>query len=177
MTTLIGTSLPNNLIKQQLKNFEGVVYSHVRGDLKFINLSDSVDGHNRYIEYLNGDQVADPLITPLFGNPLSPYVSGAVQFEVWSLLSTFQPLLAHDFTVGANFPFIPAVFPAAFPRGGIQYHHAKIAIGAVISEIECPILFGANNCPHLLGLPPGNVICDLQINYANSAVLIRLRKF
>jgi hypothetical protein len=34
--------------------------------------------------------------------------SGAVQFEMWSLLSIFQPLLAHDFTVGANFPFIPA---------------------------------------------------------------------
>lgn len=90
-------------------------------------------------------------------------------------MATYQPLVAANFRPGAaQFPFIVANLP--FIGGGIQYHHAKIAIHALQMEIQGIPTF-AVNCPGIASLVSGQIICDLNITYANALVVIRLRKF
>jgi hypothetical protein len=94
------------------------------------------------------------------------------QVEVYNLLETFRPLTAAHIAAG-GFPYIPAVFPVL---GGVQYHHAQIAIQAVQEEIQTAAIFNVQ-CPGIGAVPSGNTICDLTITYANVVIVTRIRKF
>jgi hypothetical protein len=76
---------------------------------------------------------------------------------------------AANFNVGVFPPFVGGVGP-------FYQYHSKIAVHEVQAEIENPTRYLAN-CPALAGLPGGNTICDLYMNYANYSVVVRLRKF
>jgi hypothetical protein len=80
---------------------------------------------------------------------------------------------APDFLAGAPLPpFVPAVFP--LPVLGIRYQHARAMLG-VMTEIQGPTRYLAQS-PWLDALPGGHFICDMNIVYAGSALLLRLRR-
>jgi hypothetical protein len=167
----VSAALPRNLISA-LSACDHVIVQ--RGDVPIISLVDSDAGANKFTEFLCDEQEVDPVLDPHFGSPISPYISPTAQLEVYNLLATFQQRVAADFKPNANiFPYLQAAFPLL--GGGIQYHHAKIAIHAVQMEIQGLARFGPN-CPALSALPPGHTICDLRIIYANVIILLRVRK-
>ncbi len=164
----IQDRLPDHLF-DELKACEGVTLT--RGDLAVLDLRESEEAKQIYRTWLTDGVEVDPLVQPNFGPWFNPYVGIGAQGEVHGLLETYRPLTAAaNFNVGA--------FPAfAFGVGPFyQYHHSKIALYAVQAEIENPTQYLAS-CPILAGLPSGNTICDLQMNYANCAIVLRLRKF
>jgi hypothetical protein len=166
----ISAKLPASII-EELTACEGVI---VRGDSSIIviEIVNSEAGKAVHKRFLTTDpQEIDPVLFPSFGHPLYPYVPVATQVEVYNMLSTFQPLLAADFVVGA-FPFIPAIFPVP---AGFHFHHAKIAIQAVQEEIQNVARF-ANQCPEISAIQPGQIVCDLTITYANAIVVTRIHK-
>jgi hypothetical protein len=124
------------------------------------------------MEFLSkSDEEVDPIIIHSFGHPLFPFVSPPIQVEVFHLLATYQKLLTANF-VGLS--FAPANFPIV--GGGVQFHHEKSAVKALILEIQELSMF-AVNCPGLASVTSGNIICDLNIIFANANILLRLRKF
>ena len=167
----ISANLPKNII-DRLIACDGVV---LREDslINVIEIVESVDAQQVYKDFLvSREEDVDPLLSPGFGHPIYPYVSVQVQVEVYNLLETFRPLTATDIAAG-GFNYIPAVFPVL---GGVQYHHAQIAIQAVQEEIQTAAIFNVQ-CPGIVALPSGNTICDLTITYANVVIVTRIRKF
>jgi hypothetical protein len=167
----ISAKLPKNII-DRLIACDGVVLRE-DSEINVIEIVESVDAQQVYKDFLVSlEEDVDPLLSPGFGHPLFPYVSANVQVEVYNLLETFRPLTAANIAAG-GFPYIPAVFPVL---GGVQYHHAQIAIQAVQKEIQTAAIFNVH-CPGIVALPSGNTICDLTITYANVVVVTRIRKF
>mmetsp|Transcript_16452 Transcript_16452/g.27563 ORF Transcript_16452/g.27563 Transcript_16452/m.27563 type:complete len:173 (+) Transcript_16452:2034-2552(+) len=167
----ISAKLPNAVI-DKLKACEGVV---LREDsvMNVIEIVESIEGQQVFKDFLITDaEEVDPILSPGFGHPLFPYIPVNTQVEVYNLLETFRSLTAANIVAG-GFPHIPAVFPVL---GGMQYHHAKIAIQAVQEEMQTAALF-AVQCPGIVALPSGNTICDLTITYANIVIVTRIRKF
>lgn len=111
-----------------------------------------------FLEAPDDDEV-DPVVQVTFGPPMNPYISPAMQVEVWSVISIY--LLKNNF------------LPGATPAGGIQYHHTKIALQKVQDEIEHPD-WVAESIPLLQGMDSGIVICDFTMVYANCVVVRRL---
>ena len=168
MMIRIQVKLPKNLV-DELKACDGVTF--MKGDLSVVDLRDSEAGKQIYRAWLTDGVDADPLVQPNFGPCFNPYVEAAAQGEVHCLLETYRPL-----TAAANFN--TGIFPPFALGAGpfYRYNHSKIALHAVQAEIENPTQYLAN-CPILVGLPAGSTICDLQMNYANYAVVVRLCKF
>ena len=127
-----------------------------------------------YDDFLKNDAEVDPLLIPVFGPPINPYVNVAAQMEVHRLLATYQPLCKAQLLPGAPLPVLAA--PGVFAAIGYQYHHAQIAIQKVMAEIESP--HPAFALPALHATLSNTVICDLTITYANGIVILRrLHKF
>ena len=164
----ISAKLPDDILSQ-LRKSDGVVIKE-ECEIKVVELVDSEKGTSVFKAFLKDEREVDPLLYPSFGPPLSPYVVPNIQVEVWNILASFQILRSHDFAPGAVINFIPASFPIP---AGIQYRHAQ-AIQAVQEELQHPTRL-AVNCPGIAGLPSGQVICDLSIQYANVAVVTRIR--
>jgi hypothetical protein len=166
--TRIQDKLPEDLVNE-LKACDGVTFT--KGDYGELDLTESEEAKQLYRAWLSDGVEVDPIVTPIFGPWNNQYVAVAAQGEVHGLLETYRPL-----TAAANFNV--GVFPPFAGGAGAmyQYHHSKIALHEVQAEIENPTRYLAN-CPALAGLPGGNTICDLYMNYANYVVLIRLRKF
>lgn len=167
----VSTSLPGCVL-DALKKIADV---NVRdGEIPVIELVNSREGNSLFLDFLDDNSEVDPvdpLLSPAFGNPLSPYVVPIAQVEVYNLLATYQPLLSQDLALNV-FPFIPAQLPV---MGGFQYHHAKRAILAVQEQIQNPTRF-ANMCPGLCATATANVICDLSIIFGNAVIVIRIHK-
>ena len=168
----ISTKLPAKLASQ-LKKCSGV---NVREEceIKIFELVNSEEGTELFYSFLKDGKKSDPLIYASFGPILHPYVSPPIQVEVQDILSSFQPLMAADFLPGAG-PVVRIPAPALV-LGGFQFQQAKIACLAVVEEIQLPNRIGAA----LVGInsvPSGQVICDLNLTYANCVVVIRIRKF
>ena len=164
-------ALPEGLIAC-LRAAEGIKI--FEGERAVFDISDSPQAIALFKAYLSDAGVADPLVTPHFGIPPAQFVPLAAQAEVWSLLVTFEPLIAANFLPGAiPFPLVPV--PVGLP-GGVFYHHSNIALQAVQDEIVSLSRFAAG-CPALAAVPSGNVICELVIQYAKINILMRLRKY
>ena len=169
----VGASLPKGLL-EGLRKCHDVVFRE-DCEIPVVELVESVAGTDMFLDFLQDEHEVDPVLFPNFGHPLYPYIPPNIQVEVFNLLATYQPLVAANFRNGAaQFPFIVANLP--FLGGGVQYHHAKIAIHAVYMEIQQISTFAAN-CPGIASIVSGQIICDLNIMYANALVVIRLRKF
>ena len=169
----VGASLPKGLL-QGLRKCNDVVFRE-NCEIPIVELVESEAGTDMFLEFLKDEHKDDPWLFPNFGHPLYPYIPPNIQVEVYNLLTTYQPLVAASFHPGAaQFPFIVANLPIL--GGGVQYHHAKIAIHALYMEIQQISTFAAN-CPGIASLVSGQIICDLNIMYANAVVVIRLRKF
>lgn len=156
-----------------LRNCDGV---HIRDDseVKIVELVESREGQELFFQFLQDGNEVDPVLLPQFGPLAYPYVPLAVQLEVYDILQSFQSSVAADFRAGAGpIPLIPA---PQVVLGGFQYHHAKIACHAVQEEIQQPNRIGAV-FPGLNSILSGQVICDLNLTYANCIVVIRIRKF
>eukprot|EP00981_Chlorochromonas_danica_P011964 scaffold4358_cov177-Ochromonas_danica.AAC.18 len=168
MMIRVQDKLPKTLM-DELKACEGVTF--MEGDLGVLDLRESEAGKQIYRAWLADGVEVDPLVQPNFGPWFNQFVGMGAQGEVHGLLETYRTLAAAaNFNVGVYPPFVVGVGPF------YQYQHSKIALHAVQAEIENPTQYLAN-CPILAGLPGGNPICDLQMNYANCAVVLRLRKF
>lgn len=163
--TIINTSLPECVI-EDLRRSGAVVR-----DACSIIIIEALEKSQWDVlsNFLQSKQEVDPILTPNFGPPLVQFVPPNVQVEVYQLLSTYQTLLT------ANAP-LPALSPLLFPvGGGVQYHHAQIAIQKVMEQIEdTNPAFGL---PGLAMVLQGQVICDLTITYANCQIVRRIRKF
>ncbi len=157
--------LPRKLMNE-LKACDGATFT--KGDLGVLDLRESEEGKQMYRAWLSDGVEGDPLVQPSFGPWFNQYIGSRAQGEVHGLLETYRPLT--NFNAGVFPPFGVGVGPF------YQYHHSKIALQAIQAEIENPTQYLAN-CPILAGLPGGNTICDLQMTYANCAVVLRLRKF
>ena len=169
---MVLDALPTKLVAK-LRASSGIQI--VEGERSVINISDSPQAISLYKGFLSdGDRSdTDPLVTPFFG--VHPSQSQAVQAEVWSLLQTFEPLMAADFLPGsAPLQLIPASAVRA-PLGGVLFHHSKIALQAVQDEIVSLHRFAAV-CPALAAVPSGQIICELIIQYAHNNIVQRLRK-
>ncbi len=154
-----------------LKNCPGVDYQP--GDVTLIDLTNSAEGTEIFDSFLAScqDQI-DPVLGVTFGNPISPYVSPWVQIEIWNILRSFQNLHAADFIPGAPpFPYILGPIPPM----GIQFHHSVMAIQFAEREIMNPQYF-IPLLPHLLDVPAGNIICNLNYYFANAGVSKTIRK-
>jgi hypothetical protein len=169
-----GRKLPKRLL-QSLRESDGVTIRE-DCDVKVVELVDSVKGQDLFFQYLKdgNDFGSDPVLIPQFGPLAFPYVPVAVQLEVYDLLQSFQPLVADDFLPGAG-P-IALIAAPVLVLGGFRYHHSKIACYAVQEEIQRPHRTAAP-LPGLHSLPSGQVICDLNLIFANCIVVIRIRKF
>lgn len=167
----ISAKLPKDLLRQ-LRDCEGV---KIREDceVKIVELVDSMAGQTRFYQFLQDGNEIDPVLLPQFGPLAYPYVPLAVQLEVYDILQSFQPLLAADFLPRAGpVPLLPAPVHVI---GGFQYHHGT-ACSAVHEEIQRPHRINFP-FPGLRSLPSGQVICDVNLTFANCIVVIRLRKF
>lgn len=152
---IVLDALPRGLVAK-LRASAGIQI--FEGERSVLNISDSPEAISLYKEFLSdgagGD--ADPMVTPVFG--VLPF--RAVEAEVWSLLQTFEPMIAADFLPGAApLQLVPA---SHVPLGGVLYHHSKIALQAVQDEITSLHRFAAA-CPALAAVPSGQTICDLVI--------------
>ncbi len=168
MPISISTSIPNCVLNA-LKEIPSVTVRD--GEIPIFELVNSREGNSAFLGFLGDDSDVDPLLSPAFGPPISPYVNPIAQMEVYNLLATFQPLRTPDLAANV-FPFIPAILPV---MGGFQYHHAKRAILAVQEQIQNPTRF-ANMCPGLCATAAGNVICDLSIIFGNAVIVIRIHR-
>ena len=156
-----------------LRNCDGVNI-HDDSEVKIVELVESDEGQKLFFQFLQYGNEVDPVLLPHFGPLVYPYVPVAVQLEVYDIIQSFQPLTDADFQPGAG-PV--ALIPAPqVVLGGFQYHNAKIACHAVQEEIQQPNRIGAA-FPGLNSIMSGQVICDLNITYANCIVVIRIRKF
>lgn len=166
----ICTTLPQDLI-DKLRELKNVVIQD-QCEIMIIELVESPTGMEVFNQFIQNSQEMDPLLSVDFGIPLSPYVVPHIQVEVWNILSSFQSLCMNNYHI--NVPFIQYI-PAQFPvLGGYQYH-SIIAIQCVQQEIQNPSYL-IDFVPGLIGLPSGQVICNLTFRYANAAVVTRIRK-
>jgi hypothetical protein len=162
--------LPQHII-HEFRDLRNVVVRD-QCEIMVFELVESPEGRDIFHHFLQDDLEIDPLLHPTFGPPLSPYVAPHIQVEVWNILSSFQSLHAEAFRASA--PLIQHI-PTKFPvLGGYQYL-AKIAIQCVQQEIQNPIHL-AQFVPGIVGLRSGQVICDLTIQYANAAIVTRIRR-
>jgi hypothetical protein len=168
-TIQVRTSLPTSIVNV-LREKGSTIREEC--EIKIIELLEkvSIQAYDNFL--ISSDEEMDPLLMPVFGAPLSQYVSVNVQAEVHQLLATFQSLLADALTCN-TLPHL-ARFGQVPPVGGYQYHHTPIAIQRVMQEIENPnpgfVVPGLNN------VPSGNVICDMSITYSNCIVVRRIRR-
>ncbi|CAM6093133.1 unnamed protein product [Calypogeia fissa] len=164
MTTIyISTVLPKSVI-QSLKDNGTTVRDP---DCKYVVLElleqQTIDTFTQFLATQEHEDVDDPLLNPHFGNPINPFVSPQMQLEIFQLLACYQPLIAADFVPGAP---LPAPRPPVVPLGGsFQYRHA---VHMVMQQIEnTDLVFGLNG---LNAVPSANVICEMNIVYANCTI-------
>jgi hypothetical protein len=173
-TYYISTMLPRRILTE-LQAAPGVTTTGTSP--RIINLIDSPGGETIFRNYMNEEEESedyDPLLTPFFGHPAFPFCPPAVQAEVYDLLNTFQQLMAADFTPNAQIHFQP-INAAQMVGAGVHYHHAKASMKAVIAEIQASDRF-ANECPHLVAVPAGNLVCYMDIAYANAVIRLRVHR-
>ena len=142
------------------------------GDISIIDLTDSAEGTDKFLEVLEHDQdrEIDPIIHPTFG--IFGAVTPQVQAEVCNIISSYEPLMAADFSHGNSPPIaLAGVIPPAFMW---QYHHAQMAIVAVIRRLGNPGGGPLTNTIH--GLPAASFICDISIIYANAVFVLRIMR-
>ncbi|KAJ1386905.1 hypothetical protein B484DRAFT_459907 [Ochromonadaceae sp. CCMP2298] len=169
----LGGKLPKELCSR-LKNAPGCLTVKDQAGVTTYDLRNCPEGVDIYHDHLRNGKEVDPFFMPMFGNPLSPFSSPQVQGEVFDLLSTMAQWRAPDFNGGAPLPpFVPQVFP--LPALGICYQHAQIAMLGVMSEIQEPTRYLAN-APFINSLPGGQFICDMNITYAASGLVLRLQR-
>jgi hypothetical protein len=168
----VCAKLPENVLLK-LGECDGVNI-RAESEVKIVELVESVEGQNLFFEFLQDGNEVDPVLLPQFGALAVPYVPVAVQLEVYDILQSFQALTAADFQPGA--PAVPLIPAPPVVLGGFQYHHAKIACHAVQEEIQQPNRIAAA-FPALNLVVSGQIICDLNLTYANCVVVIRIRKF
>lgn len=167
----VCAKLPDDVLTK-LRGCDGVNILE-ESEVKIVELVESFEGQQLFFQLLQDGNEVDPVLLPQFGPLAFPYVPVAVQLEVYDVFQSFQPLMAADFYPGAG-PI--ALIPApALVLGGFQYHHAKIACHAVQEEIQQPNRIAAA-FPGLNSIVSGQIICDLNITYANCIVVIRIRK-
>lgn len=173
----VETQVPVDVL-ESLQECEGVlILGH---NPTIYDLTESAEGTEAFIEHLRenviGEAVYDPFVSPIFGNPLAPFVNPQAQAEVFNLLSTFQPLLAGHFANnGPAIPWNPMIFAGRNFLGGLQFQHAKVVLLGLIEELQTNARF-ANQCPVLFAVPPGNVVCNLMLQYTNANIAIQIRK-
>jgi len=165
MSTLnISTALPQTTIKELRKNGAKVRDSC---EVIVINVID-YQPIKIFDKFLQDDKKVDPLLTPHFGNPATPYVAYDIQLEIYQLLHAYQQ---NDSPLPRLAPIANLGIP---PGGGYQYHHSQISINNVMKQIENPdVRLGLIGLPHV---PSGTIVCDLSITYSNCVVVRRLRK-
>ncbi len=121
-------------------------------------------------EVMRLPETQDPILQPTFGNPNS--VTAQIQQEVFSIISTYQGLLANNFVGAAAIPIVPpAVIPLAFMW---HFHYAQMAIVGTIQRLANP--GPGPNTNTIDGLPAGAFICDLSIIYSNTVFVVHISK-
>lgn len=166
----ISTSLPTSVIS--LLEAKGAKLRECEIPICVLKTEDSIRCYKEFL--LEPQNEVDPLMAVTFGPLANPYISVAAQIEVWTLLATYQPLLAQAFVPGAPAIALAAPVVAVPLGGGFQYRHSQIAIQAVMARIENsadPV-----GLPLLTAMNPGDIICDINITYANCVVTRRIRK-
>jgi hypothetical protein len=156
----IRTSLPKTVLDGLRST--GAVF-HEKCEIKVIEVSEK-PAIEVFGKFLSDSKEVDPVLIPNFGHIAAVYVPLNIQQEVYQLLNAYQPLLAADLTPTSPQPQLTPFANIVIPLGGgIQYHHAQIAIQFVMQQIENPDpgfnLVGINH------LPSGQVICDLKYCY------------
>ena len=165
----VSANLPELVLRKAEE--AGVNVRHVPGALPIFELIDNCLAIYLVRNYWKRNPYMDPVLSATFGNVLYPYVTPAAQVEVLSILETFQRQLADD--LQGNFPL---TIVNAAPLGGFQYHHSQMALFAVQEELQQLQRF-AGLCPNLAALQSGQIICDLNVTYANAILSIRIRRF
>ena len=175
-TYSITTKLPTSILETLEREGATVLRDCPKMPMYMLGLDGDENATKAYMNFLEKQNDVDPLLFPAFGPPLNPFVNQATQNEVFYLLSCFRNKLKADILALPN--HVPQPIPANFappPGNGYQYHNAQIAINRLQQEIANPQVY-ANVCPNLVLVPPGNVICDLTIGYANCHIMRRIRK-
>jgi hypothetical protein len=171
MSSSIVTNFP--LSRKHLKKFreQGAIVSN--GDVSMIDMRYSPEAVATLLEIIGKlPEDQDPMVQPtfLFANTVTP----AVQWNVYNVISTYEPLLAQNFAGGAIPLILPMAQAAAPPAFMWQFHHAQMAIPALIGRIGNPGP-GAHTAD-ILGLPGGSFICDLALIYGNAVFVIRIHR-
>ena len=165
----VSTALPQSIISS-LEAKGAVVLRECEIPIISLETEDSI----RCYKELQPSGDVDPLVAVTFGPILNPYISGPAQIEVWTILATYQPLLAATFAPGAPPIALAAPVLAVPVGGGFQYHHSQIALHAVMARIENPA--DPVGLPLLTVMNAGDTICDINLTYANCVVTRRIRK-
>ena len=167
MVINIDVYLSEHLL-ESIRNCPDVIFRE-ECEIPIIELINSDTGTDCFLKFLQDehDMEVNPVLTPNFGHPLYPYIPPNIQVEVFNLLATYQKLVASNpYFIIAKLPFI---------GGGIQYHNSKMAIHAVYKEISGLHIF-TDNCPGIASISSGQIICDLNINFSNAMIVLRIRK-
>ena len=175
-TYYISTKLPTSLLEKLEREGGTVLRDCPKLPIYMLGLDGEENATKAYMNFLEKDNDVYPLLIPTFGPPLNPFVNQETQNEIYFLLSCFRTKLKSDILALSN--HVPPLIPPNFvppPGNGYQYHHTQIAINRVQQEIANPQVY-ANVCPNLVLVPPGNVVCDLTIGYANCHIMRRIRK-
>ena len=173
-TPCTSADLPESLL-EEISKTAGVAVSRETKNFTTYNISNSSGAMSLYKMYLlNNSVFLDPFLRPMFGGPHYSFIPPLIQREVYNLLLTFQPLVQANFVPGAGIP--PFIQAALSVPAGVRYHHCKIAIQAVQEELQTVNLFAAQ-CPGLAQLASGQIICDLEIRYKHTIIIIRIRKW
>mmetsp|Transcript_19988 Transcript_19988/g.41935 ORF Transcript_19988/g.41935 Transcript_19988/m.41935 type:complete len:100 (-) Transcript_19988:188-487(-) len=94
---------------------------------------------------------------------------GFINQAVTKALVTYAPLRKVHFAGGA-LPVIPAGF-VGYPPLGVKFHHYTVAAYKVLERIQS----GAG-LPHIMALPAGTNIVQLNVVYSNCALRILMMK-
>ena len=84
----LSHKLPDAVVAQ-LNGAEGATQLTEDGRTT-IDLRESDEGRNLYVNYLKSGLPEDAYIMALFGNPIAPMVAPFVQVEVWNVINTFS---------------------------------------------------------------------------------------
>eukprot|EP00035_Acanthoeca_spectabilis_P018992 m.410250 g.410250 ORF g.410250 m.410250 type:complete len:173 (+) comp16808_c1_seq1:42-560(+) len=171
MNTPIATSLPLKFLKILEENGANVLRECDDMPIYVLGTDEAVEV---YKAFLGSDSIVDPLVSVTFGPFANPYVSAAAQTEAWTIIATYQPLLAADFTPEAPAIVLAAPVMAVPMGGGFQSHQAQIALQQVQAKLENPA--DPAGLPLLTAMNAGDTICDINIVYANCVVTRRIRK-
>jgi len=135
----------------------------------------SQESQTLFREFLEStEDEGDPVVqVTSFGPILNPYITPQAQVEVWSIISSYEPLMRNAFLPGG--PPIKWIPIAAPPAGGLQFQNSSILLQKFQEEIEHPNLL-VEHTPALAALNEGQPICEISIVYANCIVVRRLHR-